>query len=101
MYGGKLVNGEYRAIELTTEPDGILKGYSEILELSLAWDEGWPRFYDPSTGRYLENWRQTSAARSEAEARAAEAAARADAEAAARAQAEAELRRLRERLGES
>lgn len=87
LYGGRLVNGEYQAIELTTEPDGILKGYSEILELSLAWDEGWPRFFDPSTGGYLENWRQTSAARAEAEARA-------DA-------AEAELRRLRERLGES
>ena len=94
LYGGRLVNGEYQAVELTTEPDGILKGYSEILELSLCWDEGWPRFYDPSTGRYLENWRQTSAARAEAEARA-------DTAEAARAQAEAELRRLRERLGQS
>ena len=86
LYGGRLVDGGYQAIELTTEPDGILKGHSEILELSLAWDEGWPRFYDPSTGRYLENWRQTSAARAEAEARANA--------------AEAELRRLRERLSE-
>ena len=100
LYGGRLVKGEYQSVELTTEPDGILKGYSEILELCLAWDEGWPRFYDPSTGNYLENWRQTSAACTEAEARAAEAAARADAEAAARSRAEAELRRLRERLGE-
>ena len=56
--GLRLVNGEYRPIELTTEPDGILKGYSEELELSLAWDEGWPRFYDPATGAYLQNWRQ-------------------------------------------
>ena len=40
----------------------------------------------PSTGNYLENWRQTSVARAEAEARAES--------------AEAELRRLRERLGE-
>ena len=43
---------------MTTEPDGILKGYSEVLELSLAWDEGLPRFYDPATGAYLQNWRQ-------------------------------------------
>ena len=100
LYGGRLVNGEYQAVELTTEPDGILKGYSEILELSLCWYEGWPRFYDPATETYLENWRQTSAARAEAEARAAEATARADAAESARAQAEAELRRLRERLGE-
>ena len=100
MHGGKLVNGEYQTIELTTEPDGVLKGYSEVLELSLCWDEGWPRFYDPLAGSYLENWRQTSAARAEADARAAEAIARA-AESDARAEAaEAELRRLRERLGE-
>ena len=100
LYGGRLVGGEYQPIELTTEPDGILKGYSDMLELSLAWDESWPRFYDPSTGNYLENWRQISAARAEAEARAAEASARANAAEAARAQAEEELRRLRERLGE-
>ena len=56
--GLRLVNGEYQPIELTTEPDGILKGYSEVLELSLAWDEGWPRFFDPATGAYLQNWRQ-------------------------------------------
>ena len=82
LYGGRLVNGEYQAIELTTEPDGILKGYSEILALSLCWDEGWPRLFDPATGRYLETWRQTAAARSAAETRANA--------------AEAELRRLRE-----
>ena len=56
--GLRLVDGEYQPIELTTEPDGILKGYSEVLELSLAWDEGCPRFYDPATGAYLQNWRQ-------------------------------------------
>lgn len=58
LSGWRLVDGEYREIELTTEPDGILKGYSEVLELSFAWDEGWPRFYDPATGAYLQNWRQ-------------------------------------------
>ena len=71
-------------MELTTAPDGVLKGYSPVLGLSLAWDEGWPRFYDPSTGMYLENWR-------EAAARAADAEAQRDA-------AEAEVRRLREML---
>ncbi len=83
-----LVDGVYRPIELTTEPDGILKGYSGILELSLVWDEGWPRFYNPATGSYLENWRQDrDALRAEREARAA------DQERIR--QLEAELRRLR------
>ena len=58
MFGGRLVGGSYQTIELTTEPDGILKGYSEVLQLSLSWDDGWPRFYDPATGSYLPNWRQ-------------------------------------------
>ncbi len=93
LYGGRLVDGSYRPIELTTEPDGILKGYSQTLGLSFCWDEGWPRLYDTSTGKYLENWRETSNARVEAETRARAAEERA-------AEAEAELRRLRERLGE-
>ena len=84
LYGGILADGEYQPVALTTEPDGILKGYSPLLGLSLAWDEGWPRFYDPSTGRYLDNWQAERAARIEAEARAAE--------------AEEEARRLREQL---
>ena len=84
LYGGILTGGEYQPVELTTGPDGVLKGYSPLLGLSLAWDEGWPRFFDSETGAYLENWRQTAA--------------RAGAEAIARAEAEAEVRRLREQL---
>lgn len=61
LYGGVLRDGAYRAVELTTEPDGILKGYSEVMGLFLCWDDGWPRFYDPDTGTYLENWRQMRA----------------------------------------
>ena len=67
LTGLSLVDGAYRPIELTREPDGVLKGYSEVLGLSFCWDDGWPRFYDPSTGRYLENWREAQAARQAAE----------------------------------
>ena len=85
LNGLKLLQGEYQPIELTTEPDGILKGYSEALELSLAWDEGWPRFYDPAAGAYLEEWRDDRRAlQAEREARAA-------------AEAELESARTRER----
>ena len=88
LRGLRLAGGEYRPIELTTEPDGILKGYSEILQLSLAWDEGWPRLYNPAAGAYLENWRQErerlSAERNAAENRLES--------------AEEEIRRLREQL---
>ena len=84
LYGGILTGGEYQPVELATGPDGILKGYSPVLGLSLAWDEGWPRFFDPYTGTYLETNQEVWAARREAETRAAE--------------AEAEVQRLREQL---
>ena len=98
MAGNILVDGEYQAVELTTDPDGVLKGYSPVLGLSLAWDEGWPRFYDPSTGTYLENWREAVARAASAEARVTDVETQRDSEAAARAAAEDELQRLRELL---
>ncbi len=61
MSGWVLRDGEYQPVELTTEPDGVLKGYSDLMGLYLCWDEGWPRFYDPATEAYLENWRQERA----------------------------------------
>ena len=91
LHGLRLIGGEYQPIALTTEPDGILKGYSEILQLSLAWDEGWPRLYNPASGAYLENWRQERAARIAAEDELAAAETRAN-------DAEAENRRLRDQL---
>ena len=92
LNGLRLLAGEYQPIELTTEPDGVLKGYSEVLELSLAWDEGHPRFYDPATGTYLEEWwQEREALRAEREAL------RAEREARAAAEAELESARVRER----
>ena len=63
LAGERLVGGAYRPIALTTAPDGILKGYSPVLGLSLCWDNNWPRLYDPATNSYLTNWRQERAAR--------------------------------------
>ncbi len=63
LAGDRLVAGEYQPIELTTAPDGILKGYSPLLGMSLCWDGGWPRLYDPTTGTYLEGWQEVAAAR--------------------------------------
>ena len=91
LAGERLVNGVYQPIDLTREPDGILKGYSDVLGLSLCWDEGHARIYNPETGTYLANLTEARVARAEAEA------AR-DVEFAARAEAEAEVRRLRQQL---
>ena len=58
LAGYRLESGVYRPVALTDEPDGILKGYSEILRLSLCWDEGMPRLYSPSSGAYIQNWKE-------------------------------------------
>ena len=71
LAGDRLVAGGYEPIALTTAPDGILKGYSEVLGLSLCWDDNWPRLYDPATATYLESWPEVWAAREAAEAQAA------------------------------
>ena len=98
LAGDRLVAGVYEPIELTTAPDGLLKGYSEILGLSLCWAGGWPRLYDPATDTYLENWREVWDAR-EAERTAREVAeAQAAVEQAARLAAEARIRQLEAEL---
>ena len=64
LYGGTLVDGEYRPIPLTTEPDGVLKGYSAVLGVSLSWIEESSRlrFYDPAAGSYLSTLPEMQAA---------------------------------------
>ena len=84
LKGLKLVDGKYQEIELTTEPDGILKGYSEVLGVSVAWDDGVPRLYDHASGMYLESVKEMRMARREAEARTKAAKARREAEEARR-----------------
>ncbi len=105
LAGDRLVGGAYRPIELTTAPDGILKGYSKILRLSLCWDGGWPRFYDPATNTYLETWQEAwdrreaeREAREAAEAQVAVEQAGRLAERAARRSAEARIRQLEAEL---
>ena len=80
LMGRRMVDGKYQEIELTTEPDGVLKGYSEVLGLSLAWDGGFPRLYDHASGMYLESVKEARAARRASDARADAAEAQRDAE---------------------
>ena len=77
---------------LSGEPDGILKGYSPALRLSLCWDNEMLRFYDPERGEYLRNF-EAEQARADSEQT------RADSEQAARERAEARIRELQEELG--
>ncbi len=69
LAGDRLEDGIYQSIELTTESDGILKGYSPALRLSLCWRDGMLVFYNHETGLYLRNLKQEQTAREAAEAR--------------------------------
>ena len=62
LAGDKLVNGEYHAIPVTTEPDGMIWGYSPLLDLNLCAVEWRLQFHNPSTGRYLMNLPEAKAA---------------------------------------
>ena len=57
LAGDRLVNGVYQPIALTTEPDGVLKGYSPILGLSLCWhDQSGCTFTTLQPGLTSETW---------------------------------------------
>ncbi len=104
LAGERLVDGVYQPIALTREPDGILKGYSAVLRLSLCWAGGRPRLYDPATNTYLESGHEVWAARLAAEAErdtaeAARDAAKAERDAAEAAHAIAETRVTVEQAG--
>ena len=91
LAGEQLVDGVYQPLELTTEPDGILKGYSPILRLSLCWQDEMLTFYYRETGEYIRNLPREKAARLAAEDLA-------RSERAARLNAEARIRQLEEEL---
>ena len=59
LAGDRLVNHTYEPMELTAEPDGILKGYSPALRLSLCGLDGMLKFYNHETDSYLRNLVQT------------------------------------------
>ncbi|MCY4654443.1 MAG: Uma2 family endonuclease [Dehalococcoidia bacterium] len=95
LVGEYLVEGEYRRFELVDDPDGLPRAHSPLLNLDLRWEEDRLRFYDPASGRWLEN-NVESIARAEAEHDARmDAEARAETAEARMAEMEAELRRLR------
>ena len=59
LAGDRLTDeGVYRPIELQTDSDGVIWGYSEVLKLSLCWvpgiaPSGRLRFWDSAAGGYL------------------------------------------------
>ncbi len=89
--GERLVNGEYRPMEMRADSDRGVWGYSATLNLEFHWVDGSLRVYDPVGGRWLQTSGELEVARVAVESRA-------ENERLAREAAEswmAELRRLR------
>ena len=53
LAGDRLVEGMYQPIDIVTVNESHQWGHSQVLGLDLCWEEGWLRWYDPSTRRYL------------------------------------------------
>ncbi len=88
LRGERLVDGEYRPLDMRADADGGVWGYSATLNLEFHWEDGRLRVYDPVGGRWLKNEEEAESAREIAESRAESAESRVT-------ELEAELRRLR------
>ncbi len=107
LAGDVLVGGIYHPIDLETEADGTIWGYSAVLDLCLCWNPAWDwdvddesklRFYDRKTGRYLCDISLVETERDEAVAGQVVAEAERDEAVAKRDEAVAELEQAQERI---
>ncbi len=53
LAGDRLVNGGYSPIPVEELGNGILQGYSQVLNLHLRWENGQLGWYDPATGQHI------------------------------------------------
>ena len=96
LAGDALTEGAFQPLPIVETPEGHLWGRSEVLGLSICWEDGQLRWWDPVAKRYLETHNEEAEARIAAEAQStAEQEARTAAEARVR-ELEAELERYRQ-----
>ena len=93
LAGDALTDGTYQPLAIVETEEGHQWGRSDVLGLSICWEDGQLRWWDPVADRYLETYLETH--NEEAEARIAEREARTAAEARVR-ELEAELERHRQ-----
>ena len=84
LAGDRLVDGQYEPVPIETVEEGVLQGYSIVLNLLLRWDHGHLGWHDPETGHHIIRYEDLEA--------------RADNEREARMAAEARVRELEAEL---
>ena len=53
LAGDQLVDGQYEPVPIETVEEGVLQGYSNVLNLLLRWDHGHLGWHDPETGNHI------------------------------------------------
>ena len=76
LAGDRLEVDRYEPIPIETVGEGILQGYSSVLNLLIRWDHGQLGWHDPETGQHIATFEQERARAESAEARAESAEAR-------------------------
>ena len=67
LAGDRLVEGAYEEIPVETLEEGVLQGFSEVLNLYIRWEHGELRWHDPQTGQEIPTFQQEHEARLRAE----------------------------------
>ena len=62
-------DGQYEPIPIQDVAEGVLQGYSRILNLYLRWENGQLGWHDPATGQHIATFEDEREARLQAEAR--------------------------------
>lgn len=91
LAGDRLVDGEYRPIEIARVSEEVYRGHSDALNLDMCWEYGKLRWYDPVAQRYLQSYDEERDERIAAQELAAQ-------ERSARIAAESELEAIRAQL---
>ena len=70
LAGDWLVDGRYEPVPIETVGEGVLQGYSTVLNLIIRWDHGQLGWHDPETGEHIATFTLERARAESAEARA-------------------------------
>ena len=62
-------DGQYQPVAIEEVAEGVLQGFSRVLNLHIRWEKGQLRWHDPETGRHIANLENEREARLLAEAR--------------------------------
>ena len=96
LAGDRLVEGRYEPIPIETVEEGVLQGYSSVLNLLIRWDHGELGWHDPETGHHIATFHQERTRANTAEAQVNAEQTRADTAEARVRELEEELRRRQE-----